>query len=186
MTTPDTAVADTRRWLERAVIGLNLCPFAKSPHAKGQVHYAVYGGAEPDELPALLRAELQALAAADPAQRETTLLMAPHLFADFLDFNDFLGAADAMLVDLDLDGTLQIAPFHPRFQFAGTAEDDITNATNRAPYPTLHLLREASIDRAVAAFPEASAIYEANMAALEKLGAAGWAALGVGASKELP
>ncbi|MFT4194266.1 DUF1415 domain-containing protein [Ottowia sp.] len=184
MTAPDTVIADTRRWLERAVIGLNLCPFAKAPHVKGQIHYAAYAGAEPDELLALLRAELQALAARDPAERETTLLMAPRLFAGFLDFNDFLAEADAVLADLALDGTLQIAPFHPRFQFAGTAEDDVTNATNRAPYPTLHLLREASIDRAVAAFPEASAIYEANMATLEKLGAEGWAALGVGASKE--
>lgn len=182
----DTVVADTRRWLERAVIGLNLCPFAKGPNAKGQIHYAVCDSAQPADLLALLRAELQALAAADPAVRETTLLMAPRGWADFLHFNDLLDDADAVLFDLELDGTLQIAPFHPRFQFAGTAEDDITNATNRAPYPTLHLIREASIDRAVAAFPEASTIYEANMATLEKLGAEGWAALGVGASKELP
>ena len=178
----DTVVADSRRWLERAVIGLNLCPFAKAPHAKGQIHYAVCDSAVRQDLLAALRAELQALAAADPAERETTLLMAPHGFDDFLDFNDLLDDADAVLTELDLHGTLQIAPFHPRFQFAGTDEDDITNATNRAPYPTLHLIREASIDRAVAAFPEAEAIYEANMATLEKLGDEGWAALGVGAS----
>jgi hypothetical protein len=183
MTAQPTVIADTRRWLERAVIGLNLCPFAKAPHAKGQVHYAVCDSAGRDDLLALLRAELIALAAADPAARETTLLVAPHGWADFLDFNDLLDAADAVLADLALDGTLQIAPFHPRFQFAGTAEDDITNATNRAPYPTLHLIREASIDRAVAAFPEASAIYEANMATLQKLGPEGWAALDVGASE---
>lgn len=177
---PDTVIADTRRWLERAVIGLNLCPFAKAPHAKGQIHYAVCDGAEPSDLLAALRAELQALAAADPTERETTLLMAPQGFDDFLDFNDLLDAADAVLAELGLDGTLQIAPFHPRFQFAGTAEDDITNATNRAPHPTLHLIREASIDRAVEAFPEAETIFEANMATLEKLGHAGWAALDVG------
>jgi hypothetical protein len=182
MNPTQTVVADTRRWLERAVIGLNLCPFAKAPHAKGQVHYAVCDSAEAADLLAQLRAELQALAAADPAQRETTLLMAPQGFDDFLDFNDLLDAADALLAELALDGTLQIAPFHPRFQFAGTDDDDITNATNRAPYPTLHLIREASIDRAVAAFPEASTIYEANMATLEKLGPEGWAALGVGPS----
>ena len=178
----DTVVADSRRWLERAVIGLNLCPFAKAPHAKGQIHYAVCDSAVRQDLLAALRAELQALAAADPAERETTLLMAPHGFDDFLDFNDLLDDADAVLTELDLHGTLQIAPFHPRFQFAGTDEDDITNATNRAPYPTLHLIREASIDRAVAAFPEAETIYETNMATLEQLGDAGWAALGVGAS----
>ena len=178
----ETVIADTRRWLERAVIGLNLCPFAKAPHAKGQIHYAVCDSADPQDLLAGLRAELQALTAADPAERETTLLMAPHMLADFLDFNDLLDQAEAVLAELDLEGTLQIAPFHPRFQFAGTAEDDIGNATNRAPYPTLHLIREASIDRAVAAFPEAETIYEANMATLEKLGHDGWAALGVGPS----
>ena len=185
--TPDAAppaivIADTRRWLERAVIGLNLCPFAKAPHAKGQIHYAVCDSDHAADWLAQLRTELQALAALDATERETTLLMAPRLLPDFLDFNDFLAEADAVLAQLDLEGTLQIAPFHPRFQFAGTDEDDITNATNRAPYPTLHLIREASIDRAVAAFPEAEAIYEANMATLEKLGDEGWAALGVGAS----
>ena len=183
MTTPETAIADTRRWLERAVIGLNLCPFAKAPHVKGQIHYAVCDGADAQDVLALLRAELQALAALDPAARETTLLIAPHLFADFLDFNDFLGQADAVLHDLALEGTLQIAPFHPRFQFAGTEADDITNATNRAPHPTLHLLREASSDRAVAAFPDAATIYEANMATLRQIGHDGWAMLDVGATE---
>ncbi len=178
----DTVIADTRRWLERAVIGLNLCPFAKAPHAKGQIHYAVCEGSDAAALLAALRTELQALAAADPEQRETTLLMAPRGFDDFLAFNDLLDDADALLAALDLDGTLQIAPFHPRFQFAGTDEDDITNASNRAPYPTLHLIREASIDRAVEAFPEAETIYEANVATLRKLGPDGWAALDVGPS----
>ncbi len=181
--TPDIAVADTRRWLERAVIGLNLCPFAKAPHVKGQIHYAVCSGGGRAELLAALRAELQALAAADPQARETTLLVVPDQFADFLDFNDFLDDAEALLDELDLQGVLQIAPFHPRFQFAGTEPDDITNATNRSPYPTLHLLREASVDRAVDSFPEAEAIFETNMATLEKLGPEGWAALGVGPSE---
>lgn len=185
--TPDAAppaivIADTRRWLERAVIGLNLCPFAKAPHAKGQIHYAVCDSDDAADWLAQLRTELQALAALAATERETTLLMASRLLPDFLDFNDFLAEADAVLAQLDLEGTLQIAPFHPRFQFVGTDEDDITNATNRAPYPTLHLIREASIDRAVAAFPEAEAIYEANMATLARLGDEGWAALGVGAS----
>ncbi len=182
MSSSDTVIADTRRWLERAVIGLRLCPFARAPHLKGQIHYAVCDGTEPQALLAALRAELQALAAADPAERETTLLMAPRMLADFLDFNDFLDAAEAVLAELDLDGVLQIAPFHPRFQFAGTDADDIGNATNRSPWPTLHLIREASIDRAVAAFPEAETIFEANVATLEKLGHAGWAALDVGPS----
>ena len=179
-----TAIADTRRWLERAVIGLNLCPFAKAPHIKGQIHYAVCVGGGRRELLALLRAELLALAALDAAERETTLLIVPDQFADFLDFNDFLGDAEGLLQALELEGVLQVAPFHPRFQFDGTDEDDITNATNRSPYPTLHLIREDSIDRAVQAFPEAEAIYEANMQTLRRLGPEGWAALDVGPSAD--
>ncbi|MGA8391680.1 MAG: DUF1415 domain-containing protein [Burkholderiaceae bacterium] len=175
-----TAEQDTRRWLERAVIGLNLCPFAKSVHVKGQVHYAVSAATDGPGLREDLLRELRDLAAIDPEVRDTTLLVAPQAFPDFLDFNHFLATADKVLAELDLEGTLQIAPFHPRFVFAGTRDDDITNYTNRAPYPTLHLIREASIDRAVQAFPEAEAIFEVNMATMEKLGPEGWAALDVG------
>jgi hypothetical protein len=172
-----TVVQDMQRWLERAVIGLNLCPFAKSVHVKGQVHYVVGLATDAASLRDELARELAALHAADPQARDTTLLMAPRCLQDFLDFNDFLDEADTVLSELGLEGELQIASFHPRFQFAGTRVDDISNYTNRAPYPTLHLLREASIDRAVEAFPEAEAIYEKNMQTLEQLGAEGWAAL---------
>ena len=178
----DTVVADTRRWLERAVIGLNLCPFAKSVHVKGQVHYAVSAATDGRGLRDDLLRELRDLAAINPEVRDTTLLVAPDAFPDFLDFNDFLATADRALAELDLEGILQIAPFHPRFVFAGTLDDDITNCTNRTPYPTLHLIREASIDRAVQAFPEAEAIFEVNMTTMEKLGPEGWAALDVGAT----
>jgi hypothetical protein len=173
-------VADTQRWLERAVIGLNLCPFAKSVHVKGQVHYAVSQANNLRDLLVDLIHELNGLVALDASERDTTLLVAPNCLADFLDFNDFLAEADQALVDLDLDGVLQIASLHPQYQFAGTAADDVTNFTNRSPYPTLHLLREDSIDRAVAAFPQAEAIYEVNMRTMERLGPEGWAALGVG------
>lgn len=176
----DTVVADTRRWLERAVIGLNLCPFAKSVHVKGQVHYTVSAATDGRGLRDDLLRELRDLAAINPEVRDTTLLVVPDAFPDFLDFNHFLGEADAALAELDLEGILQIAPFHPRFVFAGTLDDDITNCTNRTPYPTLHLIREASIDRAVQAFPEAEAIFEVNMATMEQLGPEGWAALDVG------
>lgn len=178
----ETVVADTRRWVERAVIGLNLCPFAKAPHVKGQIHYAVFPGQDRRALLLFLRNELLALAEADAQQRETSLLVIPDDFADFLDFNDFLDPAEALLDQLGLEGVLQIAPFHPRFQFDGAEPDDITNATNRAPYPTLHLIREESIDRAVEAFPEAEAIFEVNMDSLQGLGHEGWKALGVGPS----
>ena len=171
---------DTRRWLERAVIGLNLCPFAKSVYVKQQVHFAVCGATEPQAVREVLRQEIEALVALAPEVRDTTLLILPRAFDDFLDFNDFMDEADRLVEDMALEGVVQIAHFHPRFQFAGTEPDDPGNATNRAPYPTLHLLREESIDRAVEAFPEAEAIFEANIATLQRLGPAGWTALGVG------
>lgn len=177
----DTVVQDTVRWLERAVIGLNLCPFAKGVHTKGQIHYVVSTATDAEALAHDLARELEALAEISPEQRDTTLLMAPDCLQDFLDFNDFLAVADGLLESLDLGGILQIASFHPQFQFAGTAEDDVTNCTNRAPYPTLHLLREDSIDRAVEAFPEAEEIFERNIEVLEKLGKDGWDALDLGA-----
>lgn len=180
---PDAAIVwqDTVRWLERAVIGLNLCPFAKGVHGKGQIHYVVSSATEGAQLLQELGDELKALAEISPEERDTTLLIAPACFPDFLDFNDFLELADQLLNALDLEGILQIASFHPAFQFGGTTVDDVTNCTNRAPYPTLHLLREDSIDRAVAAFPEAETIYERNMQVLEEMGAEGWQALDVGA-----
>lgn len=177
---------DTRVWLERAVIGLNLCPFAKSVHVKGQIHYAVSSAETPEALLEDLKKELNDLLALDASARDTTLLIAPECLQDFLDFNDFLAQADDALLELELDGVLQIASLHPAYQFAGTRADDITNYTNRSPYPTLHLLREDSIDRAVEAFPQAETIYERNMQTLQELGTAGWEALGVGRSKGCP
>ena len=177
---PETVIADTVRWLERAVIGLNLCPFAKGVHTKGQIHYVVSEATDARGLLEDLQRELEALAEISPAKRDTTLLMAPQCLEDFLDFNDFLELVDELVEAMDLGGILQVASFHPRFQFDGTTEDDVTNATNRAPYPTLHLLREDSIDQAVEAFPEAETIYERNMQVLGELGAQGWAALDVG------
>lgn len=169
-----------QRWLERAVIGLNLCPFAKAVHVKGQVHYRVSDAGDAPHALRHLREELLALATHAPSVRDTTLLVLPGGFADFLDFNDLLDPAEALVDELGLQGVLQIASFHPRYQFAGTHEEDITNFTNRAPYPTLHLLREDSIARAVQAFPQASTLYEANMRTLQSLGHAGWQRLGVG------
>ena len=175
----DIAIADTVRWLERAVIGLNLCPFAKAPHVKGQIHYALSEAKGLEGLRDELIEELQGLRAASAEERETTLLIVPQMLRDFLEFNDFLDEADLVLQELDMEGEFQVASFHPDFQFADTEPDDITNYTNRSPYPTLHLIREASIDRAVEAFPEAEMIYEVNMATMEKLGHAGWVAMDV-------
>ena len=174
---PERVIAETRAWVDRAVIGLNLCPFAKVAQVRNQVRYVVSDATDPEALCAQLVEELQFLAGADPAQVETTLLIHPGTLADFLDFNAFLDVADAAVEDLGYAGVLQVASFHPRFQFEGTDADDVTNATNRSPYPTLHLLREESIDKAVDAFPETERIYETNMRTMQTLGAEGWASL---------
>ena len=179
MTHPDdaTVIAHTRAWVDRAVIGLNLCPFAKAPQAKGLVRYVVSHATDPAALLADLIAELERLAESPAEKLETTLLIHPQVLTDFADYNDFIEVAEDTVAELDLEGVLQVASFHPQYQFADTASDDVSNATNRSPFPTLHLIREQSIDRAVEAFPEAELIYETNIATLERLGAEGWAEL---------
>ena len=174
---PEEAIAATRAWIERAVIGLNLCPFAKAPQNKGQVRYALSEARAPEALLAALVDELNLLAEAPAERVETTLLIHPHVLGDFADYNDFLGIAEDAVAELGLEGVIQVASFHPRYRFADSAADDVTNATNRSPHPTLHLLREESVERAVAAFPEAEAIFEANMATMRRLGNDGWQAL---------
>lgn len=176
----ETAVADTRRWLERAVVGLNLCPFAKAVLAKQQVHITATAAQDDAGVLEAFTEELEALVALDAQARDTTLLVVPQGLEDFLHFLDVVGRAERIVRKRGQDGVVQVAHFHPRFVFAGSGEDDITNYTNRAPWPTLHLLREASVDRAVAAFPDAADIYEANMERLQQLGQAGWHALDVG------
>jgi hypothetical protein len=173
------AIEDTQAWLTRAVVGLNLCPFAKAVMAKGQVRYVVTELTEPEQVLKLLQSEMQTLVDADPDTLDTTLLIAPYLLPDFLDFNEFLFDCEAVLQAMDLEGALQIADFHPNYQFAGTAPEDVENRTNQSPYPTLHLLREDSVTRAVDAFPDAALIYERNTALLREMGTAGWQALGM-------
>ena len=177
MTIEAQVVADTQAWLDKAVIGLNLCPFAKAVVAKQQVRMVVCMDSEPEQVLQMLQQEMQLLVDTDAAVLDTTLLIAPNLLPDFLDFNEFLFDCDSVLLSMELEGVLQIADFHPRYQFAGTQPDDISNFTNRAPYPTLHLLREESIDKAVAAYPDASLIYERNVEVLEALGIEGWEGL---------
>jgi hypothetical protein len=167
-------IALTQRWLERAVIGLNLCPFAKAVYVKRQIRFAVTAATTAEELLAELRHEIELLGHASPEEVETTLLIHPQVMADFIDFHFFLKDANAALRNLGQEGSLQIASFHPAYEFAGSAPDDIANCTNRSPHPTLHLLREASIDRAVTAFPDAAAIYERNIETLRHLGDEGW------------
>lgn len=174
---PARIEAETRAWVDRFVISLNLCPFAKAVQAKQQVRYVVSSATSGDELLEALAEEMHRLVATDAEEVDTTMLIHPLVLQDFLDFNDFLGLADDLVEELGYAGTLQVASFHPRYQFAGTSPDDPGNASNRSPYPVLHLLREDSVDRAVAAFPEAETIYEKNIRTLEELGAEGIAAL---------
>ena len=167
-------LASTQRWLERAVIGLNLCPFAKSVFVKKQIRYALTAASNADELLAELEQELVLLAERAPEELDTTLLIHPCAMTDFIDFNLFLAEVDALIRNLEFDGVFQVASLHPQYEFSGSEPDEIANFTNRSPYPTLHLLRESSIDRAVAAFPNAEAIFERNIATMEALGHEGW------------
>lgn len=169
-----TAAAETLAWVDRAVIGLNLCPFARAVRVKGQIRCVVSDATDTETLLRTLCDEAQRLIDTDATQCETTLLVHPRVLTDFGDYNDFLDIAEAALTEFGCDGVLQLASFHPDYQFAGTEPDDVTNATNRSPHPTLHLLREASIDRAVQAFADTETIYEANIATMEALGTAGW------------
>ncbi|MFP5391426.1 MAG: DUF1415 domain-containing protein [Gammaproteobacteria bacterium] len=179
----DAIIAATRRWVDRAVIGLNLCPFAKAVQARQQVRYVVSNATTVEELLETLMNELQHVSDTDPETLDTTLLIHPFVLNDFLDYNEFLDVADAAVEDMHLDGELQVASFHPDYQFADTDVNDISNYTNRAPYPILQILREASIERAVEAFPDAAEIFEKNIATLEQLGHEGWDALDVGPAR---
>ncbi len=176
---PDAArvIAQTQAWVERAVIGLNLCPFAKSARQRGRVRYVHSGATDAEALLGAFCDEARLLIATPAEQIETTLLIHPRMLADFDDYNDFLDVAESALDALGCTGVLQVASFHPLYRFAGTAADAIDNATNRSPWPILQLLREASVTAAALAFPDSATIYEANIATLRALGLSGWAAL---------
>jgi hypothetical protein len=175
----DAVIEATRNWVDKAVIGLNLCPFAKAVYVKEQIRYVVSDAETPEELLEQLMDELQYLSDTPAEKVDTTLIIHPNVLTDFEDYNEFLDVADAAVEDMQLDGEIQVASFHPDYQFADTDKNDIGNYTNRSPYPTLHLLREDSIDRAVEAFPEAEDIFEKNIETMEKLGHEGWDKLGV-------
>jgi hypothetical protein len=174
----EQVLAATRHWVEQAVIGLNLCPFARAVWVKNQVRIVVSTARHIDAFLDDLDRELDLLAATPAGQIDTTLIVHPTLFPDFLAFNDFLDVADDVVAEHELEGVIQVAGFHPQWQFEGTGADDITNATNRSPFPTLHLLREDSVARAVASEGgDAEAIVARNVNTLRDLGPDGWAAL---------
>jgi uncharacterized protein len=164
----------TQRWVEKAVIGMNLCPFADNPYRSGRVRLVVSEQRSAAGLLGELSSELTRLASADPLQCETTLLIHPWVLTDFIEYNNFLEVCEAAVAELGLEGELQVASFHPQYQFEGSKPDDIENYTNRSPYPILHLLREASVERAVAAVGNTDEIYLRNMRTLRSLGHEGW------------
>jgi len=170
----DDPIAATRLWLERIVIGLNLCPFAKAVYVKDQVRIVLSDATTPEALVEELAEELVLLRDTPAEQIDTTLIVHPQVLTDFLDYNDFLDNADAAIEALDLQGILQVASFHPDYQFDGVAADDASNYTNRAPYPTLHLLREDSVARAVDVYPDPDVIVERNIQTLDRIGVEGW------------
>jgi hypothetical protein len=170
----EAIIAQTRAWIEKAVIGLDLCPFAQAVYASDRIRYRVSDAQSSEALLKDLRAELQALQDADPQDVETVLLIHPRVLNDFYEYNAFLDDAEETVDELDFTGVLQVASFHPQYQFADTAPDDIENYTNRSPYPMLHLLRESSVERAVAAIADPAEIYEKNIETLRRLGHEGW------------
>lgn len=176
-------LAGVERWLEHVVIGLQLCPFAKSVYIKKQIRYVVSRCTQDDDILAELDQELRFLADTDAAVIDTTLLILPDALGDFHEFNHFLARTERILKLARLRRVLQIANFHPGYQFADREPDDIENYTNRSPFPILHLLREDSVDTAVAAFPEADRIFEKNQETLRALGAIRWRTLMAGESK---
>lgn len=167
-------ISAVRHWLERAVIGLNLCPFARAPYVQQRVRFRVSHATDDEELLADLEDELRALHAVSAEQCETVLLIHPWALLEFAEFNEFLNAADGCVEQLGFEGELQVASFHPDYQFEGTRPEDIENYTNRSPYPILHLLREESIERVVAAVDDPDAIYRRNIALLQEIGIEGW------------
>lgn len=172
-------IANTQAWVERAVIGLNLCPFAKAVHIKKQIRYVVSTAATHEDLLRDLMIELETLAEISPEKIDTTLIIHPYVLTDFLKYNDFLDVVDEALVDMELDDAIQVASFHPQYQFADTQPEDIENYTNRSPYPMLQLLRESSMVRAVEVYPQAEQIFEKNIETLRQMGHTGWEALGL-------
>lgn len=177
--TNDQIIARVERWVSEVVIGLNLCPFAKAVYSKQQIRYVVLNANDRDQVADTLCDEMALLATLSPNDTDTTVLIVRNALEAFEDYNDFLGVADALIEGLGFTGVFQVASFHPQYQFDGTSADDVTNLTNRAPYPLLHILREESVDRAVSGYPDASDIYKRNMETMRGLSRAQRAALGL-------
>ncbi|MCB0550108.1 MAG: DUF1415 domain-containing protein [Phaeodactylibacter sp.] len=166
-------IEQTRRWLEKIVVGLNLCPFARLPFSTGRVRYVLYEGADMVALAKLMVQEAQYLSHTPVEEVETTLLILPNALPDFLDYLDFMDEAEWLIRENGLEGVIQVASFHPLYQFAGTESDAPENYTNRSPYPMLHLLREESIEQALEHYKDPEKIPEHNIEKMRELGLQG-------------
>ncbi len=175
--TDEQVIVLTRRWVEHAVIGLNLCPFANAVLRKNQIAFQVSHARDADTLLQNLMDSIEWLLATPAEATDTLLLIHPWVLSDFFEFNDLIGDIETLLEDSGLEGVLQIASFHPDYQFAGVATDDVTNHTNRSPFPILHLLREDSLDKAIGAMPHTDDIIERNLDTMRQLGTDGWQTL---------
>ena len=165
---PQTVKKNVEHWLTSVVIDLNLCPFAQREYRQNKVRFSISDAQTEEAIGNDLSAELRLLK--EQNDIETTLLILPNVLQDFLMYNDFLGLADQLVDEMNLAGVLQIASFHPDYQFAGTKADDPENYTNRSPYPILHLLRESSLEQAIEHHPNTEQIPEDNIALMNKLG----------------
>ena len=171
MIDPEKITIEVQQWLDEVVIGLGLCPFAQQPVANGLHHIAVLDVQSINAMLEVLRIECTRLAEADPKRLETSLLILPYWFDDFLDFNDFMSVANDLLAGNDWSGQFQLASFHPKYQFLGAEPEAASNLTNCSPYPIIHILREDSVTWAVKNHPDVEAIPERNMAVMEALSA---------------
>ncbi|WP_150466151.1 DUF1415 domain-containing protein [Francisella sp. SYW-2] len=161
-------ITATQNWVKTFVVGMNLCPFAKREVVKNRVRYFVSQATNIEQLLAEVQAELELLES--DTNIETTLVIHPYILQDFYDYNDFLYDADNLLIDMSLEGVYQIASFHPDYQFEGVDLDDVENYTNRSPYPMLHLIREESLEKAIANYPNPDDIPQRNIDLMNKLG----------------
>ncbi|KKN38629.1 hypothetical protein LCGC14_0751600 [marine sediment metagenome] len=161
-------VKSVQKWVNTFVMDMNLCPFAKHEMLKNRVRFATTKAISEEELLRSLQDELELLN--NDSSVETSLLIHPNVLQDFYDYNEFLSYADELLLEMGLEGIYQIASFHPHYQFGGTNPDDAENYTNRSPYPLLHLIREASLERAIEEYPDVDQVPIRNVALMNSLG----------------
>ena len=159
----------TKNWINDFVIHYNLCPFAKKPFVQNTIRYALYEGVDWEELGLLFQREATFLKNTSNSSTETTIIIVPNALNDFNDYLDFLAFANRLIFALRLEGVLQIASFHPDYQFDGTTKEEVTNKTNQAPFPLIHLLRESSVEEALAHYDEPESIPERNMETMRRV-----------------